>query len=83
MTGALFHNATGGHVRRMCRTRRSARLNGTGSCGVQSRSFALVADLTVAMLGGGLKTKQKLTGRLADALSELYLTVLRAEALRG
>ena len=25
------------------------------------------------MLGGGLKTKQKLTGRLADALSELYL----------
>jgi acyl-CoA dehydrogenase len=27
----------------------------------------------VALLGGGLKTKQKLTGRLADALSELYL----------
>ena len=25
------------------------------------------------MLGGGLKTKQKITGRLADALSELYL----------
>jgi acyl-CoA dehydrogenase len=38
-----------------------------------SRNFALVADLTVALLGGGLKTKQKLTGRLADALSELYL----------
>jgi acyl-CoA dehydrogenase len=32
-----------------------------------------VADLTVAVLGGGLKTRQKLTGRLADALSELYL----------
>jgi acyl-CoA dehydrogenase len=27
----------------------------------------------VALLGGGLKTRQKLTGRLADALSELYL----------
>ena len=38
-----------------------------------SRNFAFVADLTVALLGGGLKTKQKLTGRLADALSELYL----------
>ncbi len=39
----------------------------------QSRNFALVSDLTVAVLGGGLKTKQRLTGRLADALSELYL----------
>ncbi len=29
--------------------------------------------MTVALLGGGLKVKQKLTGRLADALSELYL----------
>jgi acyl-CoA dehydrogenase len=38
-----------------------------------SRNFAFVADLAVAVLGGGLKTKQKLTGRLADALSELYL----------
>lgn len=39
-----------------------------------SRNFALVADLTVALLGGGLKVKQKLTGRLADALSEIYFT---------
>ena len=38
-----------------------------------SRNFALVADLTVATLGGGLKVKQKITGRLADALSEIYL----------
>ena len=37
------------------------------------RNFALVGDLTVAFLGGDLKTKQKLTGRLADMLSELYL----------
>jgi acyl-CoA dehydrogenase len=27
----------------------------------------------VAVLGGGLKTKQKITGRLADSLSELYM----------
>ena len=38
-----------------------------------ARSFALVADMTVALLGGGLKVKQKITGRMADALAELYL----------
>ncbi len=38
-----------------------------------SRTFALVADITVAVLGGGLKVKQKISGRMADALSELYL----------
>ncbi|MFO7477959.1 MAG: acyl-CoA dehydrogenase [Methyloceanibacter sp.] len=38
-----------------------------------ARSFALVADLTVALLGGRLKVKQKITGRMADALAELYL----------
>ena len=39
----------------------------------QSRNFALVADTAVATLGGGMKTRQMLTGRMADALSELYL----------
>ncbi|MGL4395759.1 MAG: acyl-CoA dehydrogenase [Hyphomicrobium sp.] len=71
-TGAFFHNVTGGALASApdgARTmshwyRQLARA---------SRSFALVADLTVAMLGGGLKTKQRLTGRLADALSELYM----------
>jgi acyl-CoA dehydrogenase len=38
-----------------------------------SRSFALVADATVALLGGRLKVKQKIAGRMADALAELYL----------
>jgi acyl-CoA dehydrogenase len=38
-----------------------------------SRSYAFVADLTVALLGGGLKTRQKITGRMADALAELYM----------
>jgi acyl-CoA dehydrogenase len=38
-----------------------------------SRSFAFVADVTVASLGGSLKMKQKLSGRLADALAELYV----------
>ncbi len=73
VTGSLFHNLTGGRF-----------ANAPAQTGPvehwyrqlsrASRSFALVADLTVAVLGGGLKTKQKLTGRLADALSELYFT---------
>jgi len=33
----------------------------------------MMADLTVAILGGGMKTRQRITGRMADALSELYL----------
>ncbi|HRK18419.1 MAG TPA: acyl-CoA dehydrogenase [Hyphomicrobiaceae bacterium] len=72
VTGALFHNATGGMFG-------EAPKDGFGTAEWYrqlwraSRSFALVADLTVASLGGGLKTKQKITGRLADALSELYL----------
>jgi acyl-CoA dehydrogenase len=38
-----------------------------------SQSFALVGDWTVAFLGGDLKRKQQLSGRLADIFSELYL----------
>jgi len=71
-TGAFVHNVTGGalvsapdHAQRMGHWyRQLARA---------SRSYAFVADLTVALLGGGLKTKQKITGRMADALSELYM----------
>ena len=70
--GALFHNLTlgafasappnAGATRRWWKQLARA-----------SRSFALVADATVALLGGGLKVKQKITGRMADALTELYL----------
>ncbi len=63
--------------RRAVRARRrrspTTRRTGIASLARGSRNFAFVADLTVASLGGGLKTKQKITGRLADALSELYL----------
>lgn len=70
--GAFFHNITGGLFGSV-----PPKAFGTEPWYRQlwraSHNFALVADLTVATLGGGLKTKQKLTGRLADALSELYL----------
>lgn len=38
-----------------------------------SQDFALVADWTTVVLGGELKRKQKLSGRMADILSDLYL----------
>jgi acyl-CoA dehydrogenase len=70
-TGAFFHNITGGRFApapegayEMAQWYRQL--------GRAARSFAFVADLTVATLGGGLKTKQKISGRLADAPSELY-----------
>jgi acyl-CoA dehydrogenase len=72
IAGALFHNLTLGMFGRSPAGNPLTR-------GIykqlwrSSRNFALVADMTVAMLGGGLKTKQKLTGRMADALSELYM----------
>jgi acyl-CoA dehydrogenase len=70
--GAFFHNITLGFLGNA-----PERAHGLEPVYRQlwraSRNFALVADVTVALLGGGLKVKQKLTGRLADALSELYL----------
>ncbi|HET6388248.1 acyl-CoA dehydrogenase [Hyphomicrobium sp.] len=71
-TGGFVHNLTGGafvtapaSALRMSHWYRQL--------GRASRSFAFLADLSVALLGGGLKTKQKITGRMADALSELYM----------
>jgi acyl-CoA dehydrogenase len=68
--GALFHNVT-----------RGAFASAPGRAPLPfyykqlhraSKNFALVADMCVALLGGGLKVKQRTTGRMADALSELY-----------
>ncbi len=71
-TGAFFHNLTLGYFADV-----PERVDGLETIYRQlsraSRNFALVADVTVALLGGGLKVKQKLTGRLADALSEIYM----------
>jgi acyl-CoA dehydrogenase len=72
LAGAFFHNLTGG---RFC-----AAPDGSPAVDAwyrqlarASRSFAFVADLAVVALGGRLRVRQKLTGRLADALSELFL----------
>jgi acyl-CoA dehydrogenase len=38
-----------------------------------SAAFALVTDATLATLGGALKRREKISGRLADALAWMYL----------
>ncbi|MEO5807659.1 acyl-CoA dehydrogenase [Devosia sp.] len=38
-----------------------------------SQAFALVADWTTVVLGGDLKRKQKISGRMADLLGDLYM----------
>lgn len=38
-----------------------------------SAAFALVSDVAMLTLGGSLKRREKLSGRLADVLSQLYL----------
>jgi acyl-CoA dehydrogenase len=69
--GALFHNLTfGGFAHAPHRAGNS--IKWYRALSRASRNFALLSDLTVAILGGRLKVKQKLSGRMADALSELY-----------
>lgn len=69
--GSFFHNLTFGtfaHApHRAGNITRSYR-----ALSRATRNFALLSDITVAILGGSLKMKQKLSGRMADALSELY-----------
>jgi acyl-CoA dehydrogenase len=38
-----------------------------------SSAFALLSDVCVAILGGTLKRREKISGRLADALSNMYV----------
>ena len=38
-----------------------------------SAAFALVTDVALATLGGALKRREKISGRLADALAWMYL----------
>ena len=38
-----------------------------------SSAFAFLADVSVGVLGGSLKRREKISGRLADALSNMYV----------
>ena len=50
-----------------------------------SASFAIMADIAMASLGGTLKTREKITGRFADILSWMYIgtSVLRRFEAEG
>ncbi len=62
MTGGWLVKAPGGRARRYFQkaTRMSA-------------AFALIVDVAIMLLGGNLKRKEKLSGRLADIIGNLYL----------
>lgn len=62
LTCARFLPVPGGPCRRLLQ--QTTRL----SC-----AFVLAADLSMIIIGSGLKRKEKLSGRLADILSNLYL----------
>ena len=79
--GSIFHNVTFGLFANAPRNAATPRYY--RQLYRAATNFALVADLSVALLGGGLKTKQRTTGRLADALSELLFRLLPLEAVRG
>jgi acyl-CoA dehydrogenase len=65
---------------------RLARPTGAGSLGPMlgqlsrvSAAFALVSDVAMVTLGGQLKRREKLSGRLADVLAWLYLASAAAK----
>ena len=72
---ALLHNLTGAYfVPSPAAASVSPRTrNWYKQLGRASQNFALLADLTLLLLGGAVKRKQRITGRFADALAELYL----------
>ena len=63
--------------------------HGTGRCFQKmawaSASFAITADLAMALLGGSLKFKEKITGRFADIMTYMYIgtAVLRRYQAEG
>lgn len=66
LTGGRFLPVPGGRLHRQLRRQMqlATRL---------STAFVLTADAAMLVLGGSLKRKEKLSGRLADILSNLYL----------
>ena len=68
---AFFHNVTGG---RWARAPEAGPATGYyRQLSRASASFALLAEITLVVLGGALKRREFLSGRLGDVLSELYL----------
>src|SRR3569833_3441256 len=71
MAGSLLHALSGGRFASPPVQHEMARWY--RALARYSQSFALVGDWTVACRGGDLKRKQRISGRMADILSDLYL----------
>lgn len=70
---ALFHNLTGG-IFGKAPSQAPAKVAGWYRAAWRaSVNFAVLSDITTAMMGPSLKKRQKLGGRMSDALSELFL----------
>jgi len=63
LTGARFVSVPGGNLTRRYYQQLTR----------MSAAFAFVSDIAMLLLGGTLKRKEKLSGRLADIISHLYL----------
>lgn len=73
--GALFHNVTrAAFVPAPAKHKVSPRTYGWyKKLGRASQNFALMSDITLMLLGGHVKRKQRISARFADVMSELYL----------
>lgn len=71
---AAFHNLTRGRFASAPRDVDPRMRRWYRQLGRASASFAVAADVALLALGGGLKRKERLSGRFADVLSELYLS---------
>ena len=68
---SLFHGLTGGRLIPAPGNRYTRRYY--QKLTRMSSAFAFVSDMALLILGGSLKRREKLSGRLGDVLSELYL----------
>ncbi len=71
ITGSLFHSLTAGRFATSPVDHELA--HWYRQLHRYAQNFALVGDWMVALIGGDLKRKQRLSGRMADILSDLYL----------
>jgi len=67
---ALLLGLTGGMLARVPGDHRTRRY--FGQLTRMSAAFSIVSDTTMATLGGALKRREKISGRLADALAWMY-----------
>ncbi|MDC0948175.1 acyl-CoA dehydrogenase [Gammaproteobacteria bacterium] len=68
---AFVYNLSGGRLARGAEGGKTLRY-WSKQVNRQAANFAMLADLTTLILGGGLKARQKISGRLADVLAEIY-----------